>query len=125
MKHKEILTKAIEKAIAGGWLKKIFEDASEWKVINSYPRMFLSIHQENPRAFDDYIETKFYVTEIIFDHWFAKALWSTHNHYSMGNMRSDGKGIYGHINHLVDWQYHLQRMVIAEDPVAYLGENLD
>lgn len=46
---------------------------------------------------------------IIFNHDFAKALW--------GGMP---------INQfpLLAWEFHLQQMVIADDPIRYLGEHL-
>lgn len=55
---------------------------------------------------------------IIFNKEFAKALW--------GECTTWVKSRHGTINHLPlnGYQYHLQNMVIANDPVKYLGENL-
>jgi hypothetical protein len=65
----------------------------------------------------------------IFDHHFAKALW--------GEARVDDDGILFRDEHDMiipsktklstvhrGWRYHLQQMVIAEDPIQYLGENI-
>jgi len=46
---------------------------------------------------------------LIFSHDFAKAFW--------------GKGWHKHINKR-EWQYHLQRMVIQEEPLKYLQKFL-
>lgn len=51
----------------------------------------------------------FYCLNVIFNHDFAKAL------------RGEKKIIVGMIE---PWKYHLQQMVIADDPIKYLGENL-
>lgn len=65
------------------------------------------------------------IEELIFNHAFAKALWNTANttkvvyDIKIDNGRRMSKPIW-----LEDWQYHLQMMVIADDPIKYLGENI-
>jgi hypothetical protein len=94
MNTQEILTQAIEKAVANGW-------------VNSYGYRRYKIH-----------EWKLF----IFEHDFAKALWGEEMlqvHRFIGTV--DGA--------TADypqqaWQCHLQQMVLAEDPIQYLGNNL-
>jgi hypothetical protein len=86
MTDQEILERAIQKAIAGGW-----EDGKAILKLGAV---------RAPQAF-------------IFNHDFAKALW--------GDMHP----MNDHIpNWQLAWQYHLMQMVIAEDPIQYLGKNI-
>lgn len=113
MNNQEILTKAIEKAVEGGW-----EDA------DTYPYCE-PVHAgigtaKNRLFFGDCAE----VTMLLFQHEFAKALWGEGER---PNCLCDYENWdCGEVQHNTNaWQYHLQRMVIAEDPIKYLGENLD
>lgn len=100
MSNQEILEKATKKAIDGGWTGR------GTNVDN--------IVQE---AMHQIYEPEFSVTDIIFNHDFAKALWP-------------GKGLgimeyrRGREVEAEHWRYHLQRMVVADDPIKYLGENI-
>ena len=101
MTNIEILEKAIQKAIKNGWLGS-----------NIYP-FNLPIHSgigtaKNRLFFGDCAE----VTMLLFNHDFAKALWGEEE---LMNMPTQPK---------YTWQYHLQQMVIAEDPIKYIGDNL-
>lgn len=102
MTTQEILTKAIEKAIGGGW--------TNYGVL------------ENVRipieALDDIILVELITDKyvrvvnyqfIIFNHDFAKALW--------------GEG-WNFDSTQPNWEYHLQTMVIADNPIKYLGKNI-
>lgn len=58
---------------------------------------------------------------LIFNHDFAKALWGedfiiSHHANNLGQVGSW---------HQTAWRHHLQQMVIADDPIKYLGEHLD
>ena len=96
---KDILEKAIAKAIVGGW--KYYEgeegqpDADE----------ILNIIQSSTHTIQCY-------EHIIFNKGFAKALW--------GDDYIANKKMFA--NHA--WQYHLQNMVISDDPIKYLADNL-
>lgn len=59
--------------------------------------------------------------QILFNHNFAKALWGeTKDFVELGKTFESGV-----VTVAIDgWQYHLQQMVIAEDPIEYLGENM-
>lgn len=92
--NQEILEKAIQKAIDGG-----FEPIGNPKEIAEECLTKLGGWQTN---------------QLIFNHGFAKALWG----YGKGIKQYDV------VPDIDAWQYHLQQMVIAEDSVKYLGDNL-
>jgi len=98
--NKEILEKAIKKAIDNGltgfWEKRyrMCQELSEMEYLT----------EGNLNELGKTIES------LIFNHDFAKALWGDEAYHKPGMM---------------DWAFHLQEMVIAEDPIEYLGENLD
>lgn len=101
MSNKEILIAAIDEAKSNGWDGKP----------------------------DPYGDTS--VFELIFNHDFAKAIWGDNVYFTVyldmwGNRttKDDPKGKKGHSNGLPKWQYRLQQMVIADDPIAYLGQHL-
>lgn len=114
MTNQEILEKAIQKAIDGGWivdsdktLQLAFADAQDAMVGN---------HEHSP-----------YYYHIIFSHDFAKALWGEEPHYIHGGYFSEKDWHPDNVPMPVSyshWQYHLQNMVIAEDPIKYLGESI-
>lgn len=122
MTNQEILTKAIQKAIAGGWNPLNFRDEldkryKEIKVlsIDYYDSAILMFYEIGKGSYvyrgDVRIGESDY--DIIFNHDFAKALW--------------GEDVEHHLYKDVwipEWQYHLQNMVIDEDPIRYLGENI-
>lgn len=69
----------------------------------------------------------------IFNHEFAKALWGEEECKYCIEKYSDDKTPETHFAHNIDgdynyeipaWQYHLREMVIAENPIKYLGENI-
>lgn len=105
MTPQQILTKAIGKAIANGWEPNDGEHTTA---------DFLNIKPHEWK----YAGMKQSIPWLIFDHDFAKALWNTPIFAPAGELyfaTRDGKA---------EWQYHLVQMVVAEDPIAYLGENL-
>ncbi|RTK93202.1 hypothetical protein EKI60_06250 [Candidatus Saccharibacteria bacterium] len=101
MSTQEILEKAIQKAIDGGWEHGI--PADHLQIVED--KGGILFYYQNPPY------------DLIFNHDFAKALWGE----EAGVLNfPEGK------IHLQSplWQYHLQQMVIADDPIKYLGENL-
>ncbi len=107
MSNQEVLERAIQKAIDGGWDMK-YRGSSLWNVrelsvtIADYP-----LHN-SPEA-------------LLFNHDFAKALWGedlVQNLDYRQSITSDVAWVFP------AWQYHLQQMVIADDPIKYLGENI-
>lgn len=113
MTNQQILTKAIQKAIDGGW-----------SPIGLPKEAVISFD-----IYDDVIDFHFaerikdyrrQVTETIFNHEFCKALWGEDlTHGFKGNTLGQIQQY-----HQPAWQYHLQQMVIAEDPIKYLGEHI-
>lgn len=102
MTNNEILGKAIQKAIDGGWkapslIVALYSNAST--------SSFKGQNVEMIRGF-------------ITGHEFAKALWGTKRD-SMVYYEYRGDPHYDE-----DWLHHLQQMVIADDPIKYLGENI-
>jgi hypothetical protein len=111
MTHVEILTAAITKAVENGW-----RGADKWwEVFNSYG----SIRFERRSAVSgpgDYCD----IEKVLYDHEFARALWGDAEG-TMPYVYEDGDE---HYKRLKSWQYNLQQMVIAEDPVLYLAEHM-
>jgi len=112
--HQEILRKAIIKAIEGGW--------SEYGDMSGNPNApnYLLFYEESPDIYT-----------WLFSHDFAKALWRdivingvevlidenapTNMFYGMPAAPFTAKK---------PWQYHLQQMVVADDPIEYLGAHI-
>lgn len=101
MTHQEILQKTIQKATDNGYK----------------PTNFVWI-PEDKQALLDYWFTADNYKAVIFNHGFAKALWGD----------TEGK-----LELLPDdpsqpdlkmWEYRLQRMVVSDDPIRYLGEHI-
>lgn len=132
----QILEKAIAKAIEGGWNPTHFDTLK-----GNYK------HPEDSE-FHDLLGDWHNISplDVIFNHDFAKALWGeeservwmcpacdysfdytwhgeTQNHCPYdGRKLKEVARVKGWGNH--PWQYHLQQMVVAEDPIGYLGENI-
>jgi hypothetical protein len=112
MKKAEILDQAIRKATDNGWdfLGHIKSRYHSWR-----PGTFPGQHdfRDANGRLTDLVEIP--SEQIIFNHEFAKALWGEEPTWP----RDDGKKA-----DLVNWRYHLQQRVIAEDPIAYLGDRM-
>lgn len=106
MTNKEILEKAIQKAIDGGWDYTDFETFM-WNEDASVKKKAQEIAEEALYRGDE--RQYFNVNDLIFNHDFAKALWPNKVHDGLEREL---------------WKGHLQNMVIAEDPIKYLGENI-
>lgn len=121
MTHKEILEKAIQKAIDGGWRGDLLGIVVRTDGAGT-------VRLENPHT-----EEEWSVEEIIYNHAFAKALWGrsgtgkanmVFNYPTRWNLSPEDT-LKTTTAQLSQWQYHLQQMVISDDPIAYLGEHLD
>lgn len=116
MTNQEILEKAIQKAIDGGltgyW-------ADRYKSCKHLDEMEYLVNGNN-------IDDGKPVETLIFNHNFAKALWGEEKDYARHMfLFKDGTTWYEYDNTISSWQYHLQQMVIADDPIKYLGEHLN
>jgi hypothetical protein len=100
MKDKEVLQKAIEMAIENGYDKEL-KFVADFKENNPFVIVFRLDRETDPTD----------LNTVIFSHDFAKAFW--------GEKRTEKQGS---INVPVNlgWQYHLQQMVLEENPIDYL-----
>jgi len=103
MSDQEVLTKCIELAIEGGWRGDLLGIKLE------------SQDDGLVRVYWDGVEWS--IKDVIYNHEFAKALWGEEIMYGVA-FEPDPNGEtkdYGDM-----WQFHLQQMVIAPDPIDYL-----
>lgn len=133
MTNQQILEKAITKAIDGGWLPYFagFDKQMNAKTI----RFIISEGAQDVVRFDVVTKGRIYgvsgysldIATIIFNHDFAMALWGAGNTVRIPEFDDEDFDHYlGHEMHEGNeaWQFYLQQMVIAEDPIQYLGDNL-
>jgi hypothetical protein len=131
----EALTKAIEKAIAGGW--KWHSTKHNRKFLRTgyyldgvgiwFEELELADTEGVPAEMVMGIDT--YKT--IFNHDFARALWPEikEEWYPM-RKEWDKYGMWYYDGGYMpdfggqEWQWHLQNMVVADDPIKYLEENM-
>ncbi len=109
MANQEILTKAIQKAIDGGWKNE--------EMYSFDSRVGSGLFNPGIGEYGGHEHE----SVLIFNHDFAKALWGE----PTDTMTVQNNNL--NVKQLVDmngWQYHLQQMVIADDPIKYLGENI-
>lgn len=116
MTNQEILEKAIQKAVAGGWTSPL---------VNENEKALTIAYQYFADRFGG---------GIIYNHEFAKALWPPAHEAKCPYCSI---AMFSGLRHPIPcpfsqmvigdtqlWKYHLQQMVIAEDPIKYLGEHL-
>lgn len=110
MSNLDTLKKAVQIAITGGWTPT----THDWFFINKGDVNWEGVQNHLP--------------EIIYNHDFARALWGEGEHglnevnghwYEVGEFDERS-----YIEILPTWQYHLQQMVIADDPLQYLADNI-
>lgn len=114
---KEVLEKAIQKAIDGGWQHQVI----------AHPELFTSLEISDAIG-----RLQNHPNDFIFSHDFAKALWGEYGavpeaRYPLRYKKGSGverTKIIIVASHVSPWQYHLQQMVIAPDPIKYLGDNI-
>ena len=101
--NKDILEKAVQKAIDGGFEAKL---ADGWVQSGN-----LHARTDGKAPYD-----------IIFSHSFAQSLWGdTPLNFDNNNT------LVAYEDRMYNepiWQYHLQQMVINDNPIAYLRENI-
>lgn len=110
MSNEEILEKAIKKAINNGWKYK-GHNITSFQMLPTLEEFIITTdHQNNIHnvGFIEWALPYYY----IFNHDFAKSLWSENGKYWHNPMDLDR------------WEWHLQQMVIADDPFIYLKENM-
>jgi hypothetical protein len=117
--NQEILTKAIQKAIDGGW--NDYNSLESLQLITNTANTvtlkgWVEYVDEGGNSDESQTNITFHYKELIFNHDFAKALWGE-DRIEEPVYRLTSVAIPG-------WHYHLQQMVIADDPIAYLGQNI-
>jgi len=100
MSNQEILERAIQKAIDSGF------------TANDIGQEIGTVADVYYYFDDDHGDLA--INNLIWRHDFAKALWGEKPYY-----RFDGDTL----ETPTQWQHHLQQMVIADNPIQYLGEN--
>lgn len=120
MTNQQILEKAIQKAINGGWKFPKLDDGSPLSFTVTKDNVFVVGKSKTGATYD----ISFAIETIIFNHDFAKALWGempVHMGYRKKSFKPEE---YELRDTLPMWQVALQQMVIADDPIKYLGANL-
>jgi hypothetical protein len=122
MTHQAILEKAISKAIAGGWLSGA--DYSHYVRTNP-DQVGLLFYPDDDRTIE-WHDWEW----LIFNHDFARALWpETEEEWQPTSKEWDKYGLWYYDGGYMpdfsgqEWEWHLQNMVIADDPIKYLGES--
>lgn len=127
MTNKEILEKAIQKAIDGGFVLGL----PNWYISDDNEAIAQVELDGEWLPSDDYPSLSF--RDIIYLHEFANALWNEEPYYefaegdtveSFDGEKTEHDFQITDVLAIVNWQYHLQQMVIAEDPIKYLGQHI-
>ena len=127
MKDKEVLQKAIEKAIKNGFVPNYKPFSWFPKDVKVSKQQIIFLESKKPRLNNHSIEIlltfnndslildKIRTDEnIIFSHNFAKAFWGEDDWILSVN--KDGEM---GVESIKEWQYHLQQMVLEENPINY------
>ena len=115
MDNKQILEKAIQKAIGGGWEAPI-DTTPSW--------IELAEGGYYDMLYEGWLEL---ATEtIIFSHDFAKALWGEKRvtRPSFIDYKEHDGELFTTYRTQPNDEYHLQQMVISDNPIQYLKENI-
>ena len=162
MTNKEILEKAIQKAIDGGWnwfgIEDYYDQCSKCgqESFHTTPASHELYHSadggkwvaktRSPFGYWDDFEELYIlpyhdllggnpvkslsIYDFIFNHEFVKSIWSKPGEAKLIYYYPIKWNLFKHdelhptTDLLTEWQYHLQQMVIAEDPIKYLEENI-
>jgi len=114
------LDKAIQQAVDAGWLPYFADfdpymtkETIDWTITGGTSSVRFDVHAKGRiYGVSGY---SMEIATLIFNHDFAKALWGEEPCEVNGDDRLFGQPL---------WKYHLQEMVIAPDPIEYLGANL-
>lgn len=109
MTNQEVLEKAITKAIEGGWTEYGVLKEVRQPIILLDGTVLVTMEGDMHDDTYDNFTRQFNYEAIIYNKNFAKALWGEEDTEFVATP---------------DWQYRLQQMVIADDPIKYLGDNI-
>jgi hypothetical protein len=116
MTERQILVSAIAKAVDNGYIKEIDGEEAFLGTKNCFGSRLYWSTKKYPRAEGFYVQNVF---DLIYSHDFAKALWGNDDDRESGGDFSPQAFIKQPL-----WKSMLQQMVIAEDPIKYLGDNI-
>ena len=120
MTNEQILKKAIEKAVKGGYEFNIGNwKLKNWEIIKGTNELLIAITATNGCG-----ENKSCI-QTIFDHNFAKAFWGEEIKVCSTCGAKWGKCKNAYYRTRGGWKYHLQQMVLKKDPILYLKRFLD
>lgn len=111
MTDQEVLEKAIKKAIDNGW--------------DNWGRLLGVDAKNSPNPIYQFGRKTLHFDRhpvLIYNHDFAKALWGEVKVGRTEHIPHVGTKTYYKPN--TGWHYHLQRMVISDNPIHYLRDNL-
>jgi len=134
MNKQIILKTTIAKSIKNGWLPP----ASLWDDdITKKNIIFEVLEGSNDVVFGSDVVGRIWksseaidIARLIYSHDFAKSLWGfnqvgLYDNDKWYNIQEDeDTPMMCPVSILENWQYHLQQMVISDDPIEYLGENM-
>lgn len=123
MTDSETVEKAIKIAIGNGWQPIETIEGSDVVIQQWQGHGMLEVcfykdsYEHNPMKWVRELEG------IIYNHDFAKALWGVEevDHFDLVDLDNGGKT--STVTKPI-WHYHLQKMVVADDPIGYLRDNL-
>lgn len=118
MMREQILTKAIEKAQENGWYPTVDFIIAAYDGSIGTSAFLMGTYEDDGQ--DE--EFRRDVETLIYQPYFAKALWGNEPAVPTGRTVMSEKGPAEYLCEA--WAFHLQQMVIADDPIAYLGEHL-
>jgi len=90
-------------------------------VLNGFDIMFID-DPHHIRVLESIVIRRAYLN-IIFNHKFAKAFWGEENRYQVYYHKTEARK-FPDIETIPEWQYHLQQMVLSDNPIQYLKEFL-
>jgi len=81
--------------------------------------------EETLVSWGDSLQVPFDIRAIFLRHQFAKAFWGENKFYIRGESTEEGQDYNDEFDiEMPAWQYHLQQMVIKEEPLKYLSKFL-
>lgn len=111
MTHEEILLKTLEKVKKNGWMSDlIIEDL----IYEGFLPNQKGKYENGPYDLEYHLRGYSWLLWFIFTKDFAKSFW--------GEACPDHKGVEKECDK--SWQYHMQQMVLEEDPIMYLAKFL-
>jgi len=118
-----ILGRAIQKAIDGGWDAWGWPDFAVWG--EDTVMFFDQMQEADPKKMVQHGNEVEFPT-IIFNHDFARAVFGDAGYVVVGQYKTRKSVEINKPdrNPISSWQYHLQQLVIADDPIKYLADNI-